>query len=546
MIKSILVGYLFLLSSPVFALVPVEGILLGEAVADYQQDPLTYIFSDIYDKSQAGENTKLRLYQSTFDSGVLLKESCNLFAPPAYSSSWMEKQAKRSMVATVQYLGLDTSVKAIGAYAKKFELSDEAFSQLSKNLVQNYCSKNITVYSIKRLEQALAYYFKNPQMNIIPSVEGSPFMTPLYKSTSEANSGRSNEFDQAINNFKSFCSWGGDVADYRMMVPYLNNSFIMAFIIKNMSGVQDKFDSKLLKTTQAPSSDTAQVACNDLICRKVSFSDFKQSFPRSIGSTGLYTDLAKLYCHHFKFQDYSSTNTVPVVKKWIKKMELEDPIFETNFFISLMTGVPDAIFGVENYQDLANIARSSIDVRWSKWSSDILKSFSRDMLFEESLRIKAEPRRDTAAIRTEGFMLDFSVTLGEMDRIVDETDKLALSFDLKLSKNYIRQIRSKWVELSNNIDEEGRTKFRDQISKYLDLQLKEKEKYFRQKMWNEEFSRLIVEELVEQFLAYKGPMFDSYQDEMIKVPVRFSYGIFAISYLRYRADVGAGRLKLNL
>jgi hypothetical protein len=211
-----------------------------------------------------------------------------------------------------------------------------------------------------------------------------------------------------------------------------------------------------------------------------------------------------------------------------------------------MTGVPDAIFGVENYQDLANIARSSIDVRWSKWSSDILKSFSRDMLFEESLRIKAEPRRDTAAIRTEGFMLDFSVTLGEMDRIVDETDKLALSFDLKLSKNYIRQIRSKWVELSNNIDEEGRTKFRDQISKYLDLQLKEKEKYFRQKMWNEEFSRLIVEELVEQFLAYKGPMFDSYQDEMIKVPVRFSYGIFAISYLRYRADVGAGRLKLNL
>ena len=62
MIKSILVSYLILFHSQVFALVPVEGILLGEAVSDYQQDPLTFIFSDIYDKSHEGENTKLRLY----------------------------------------------------------------------------------------------------------------------------------------------------------------------------------------------------------------------------------------------------------------------------------------------------------------------------------------------------------------------------------------------------------------------------------------------------------------------------------------------------
>ena len=55
--KSILLGYLLFLSSTVFALVPVEGILLGEAVNEYQQDPLNYIFSDIYDKTIAGENT---------------------------------------------------------------------------------------------------------------------------------------------------------------------------------------------------------------------------------------------------------------------------------------------------------------------------------------------------------------------------------------------------------------------------------------------------------------------------------------------------------
>jgi hypothetical protein len=544
--KSILIGYLLFLSSTVFALVPVEGILLGQAVNEYQQDPLNFIFSDIYDKSMAGENTKLRLYQSTYESGALLKESCSLFSPPTYASNWMEKQAKRSMVSTVQYIGLDTSIKAIGAYAKKFEVTEDAFKKLSNNLIKNYCSKNITVFSIKRLEQALDHYYKNPQNNLIPSVENSPFITTLYKTKTESVQGRSNEFDQAINNFKAFCSWGGDVVDYRMMVPYLNNSFIMAFMIKNMTGVQDKYDPVLQKVNQLPSPDTVQVGCTDLICRKVSLDKFKQSFPRSVGSTGLYTDLAKLYCHHFKTQDYSGSNSIPVVQTWIKKMELEDPIFESSFFISLMTGVPDAVFGVDNYRELPVVAKSSLDERWKNWSNTVLKSFSKDMLFEESLKIKAEPRRDKSALRAQGFWLDFSVTLGEMDRIVDENDKLTLSFDLKLSKNYIRHVRSKWIDLSNNMDEEGRIQFRDQISKYLDLQLKEKEKYFRQKMWNDDFSRLIVQELVEQILVYNGPMFDSYKEEMLKVPVKFTYGIFALSYLRYRADVKAGRLKLNL
>lgn len=321
----------------------------------------------------------------------------------------------------------------------------------------------------------------------------------------------------------------------------------MGFILKNLSGVQDKFDPVSHRVDRVMSKDTVQVTCTDLICRRNNnFKDYSRKFPFSIGSTGLYTDLAKLYCHHFKFQDYNTSDAIPEVKTWIKKMELEDPIFETSFFISLLTGVPDAVFGVESYRDLPKIAKSSIDVRWNAWANSALKSFSQDMLFEESLKIKAQPRRDRVALRTEGFKLDFSVTLGEMDRIVDETDKLSLSFDLKLSKNYLRHVRTKWTVLSDAIDEEGRTKFRDEIAKYIDLQLKEKEKYFRQTMWNQEFSRLIVQELVGQILAYKGPMFESYQDELLKIPVKFNYGVFALSYLRYRADVKAGRLKLNL
>ena len=544
--KSALLGYLLLFSLPTFALVPVEGILLGEAVNEYQQDPLNFIFNDIYDKSSAGENTKFRLYQSTLKQGIFLQESCSLYPAPTYATTWQEKQAKRSMVATVQYIGLDTSIKAIGAYADKLEMSEEAFKKLTSNLVKNYCSKNTTVFSLKKIEESLGFYYKNPQRNMVPSVDASPFASSFYKNKTESTAARSNEFDQAINNFKAFCSWGGDVADYRIMSPYLKNNFIMSFMLRNMNGVQDKYNAELRKVEIKPSADTVQVLCNDLICRKVDNTQFKQKFPRSIGSTGLFTDLAKLYCHHFRLQDYSSVNAIPEVKTWIKKMELEDPILETSFFISLMTGVPDAIFGVENYRELPEVAKSSIDERWRLWANETLKYFSKDILFEESLKIKAEARRDNSVLRTQGFLLDFSVTLGEMDRLVDENDKLALTFDLKFSKNYLRHIKTKWIEYNNSIDLEGRTKFRDELAKRVEAQLKTKEKYFRQKMWNDEFSRLIVQELVGQIMAYNGPLFDSFQEQMLTVPVKFNYGVFALSYLRYRADVNAGRLKLNL
>ncbi len=544
--KIILLGYLLFLSTSLWALVPVEGILLGEAVNDYQQDPLSFIFSDIYDKTQAGENSKLRLYQSTIVRGSHLQESCNLYGAPAYTTTWMEKQARRSMVASLQYIGLDTSIKAIGAYGSRLEMSEEAYKKLTSNLVKNYCSKNVSVFSIKRIEQSLGYYFQNPQKNLVPSVESSPFMSSLYKSTTESTQARSNEFDQAINNFKAFCSWGGDGEDYRLLVPYLKNPFIMSFIIKNLSGVQDQYDVVSKKVELKPSEDTVQVSCTDLICRKVNLSTFRKNFPRSIGTTGLFTDLSKLYCYHFRLQDYAGAGAIPEVKSWIKKMELEDPIFETNFFISLMTGVPDAIFGVDSYRDLPAVAKSSIDHRWNSWANETLKYFSRDMLFEESIKIKTNAQRSNTAIRSRGLVLDFSVTLGEMDRIVDTEDKLTLSFDLKFSKNYLRQLRSKWIEFNNNVDKEGQLKFRGELIKQVEAQLKGKEKYFRQNMWNEEFSRLIVQEMVGQLLVYKGPMFDSYQEEMFNIPVKFSYGVFALGYLRYRADIKAGRLKLNL
>jgi hypothetical protein len=541
------VGYVLMLflSLKVKALVPVEGILMGEARGDIQQDPLHFIFRDQFDTTQSRENKKIKLYHATYTAGAHLTESCHLYGPITYSSTWKENQARRSVAATLQYYGLDMSIKAIGAYAHKLNLSELEFTRLSSNLVRNYCSKNMTILSGRNVELSLQHYFQNPEEGIIPTAEGSPFATMSFKNRTETPEARSVELDYAISAFRSFCSWGNEVDDYRMLGPYLKNHFIMAIVIKNILGIQDSYVEQTQKVIQKDSSATVQVACEDLICRKVSKEDFMKKFPLSVGSTGLDTDLAKLYCNHFRFQDYHSADAIVQVKQWIKESDLEDPVFETSFFISLMSGIPDPFFGTEKYVDLSFLAKSSIDERWNNWAKDVVGVFSKDLLFEESLKVSSIPIRESSVLRNEGFRLKFNVTLGELDRVLQERDKLNAIFEFKLSKNYLRSLRVRWVLLLNEVDLEGQRAFKQDIAAYLDLQLRKKEKLFLQKIWSEEFSRLMADELLEQVLAYRGPLFDSYRDQVLTVPVELNYGLLALSYLRYRADVKAERLKFK-
>src|SRR5690606_18514548 len=143
------------------------------------------------------------------------------------------------------------------------------------------------------------------------------------------------------------------------------------FVIKNMLGFQDKMDEKQQKVTTVPSENTVQVSCTDLICRKENSGTFRKRFPLSIGSTGIVTDLPKIYCHHFRFQN-AAQDTIPNVKSWIKAQELEDPIFETSQFISLMTGFPDLFNGVESYNEMPLMVRTSVDERWNQWAQQVI------------------------------------------------------------------------------------------------------------------------------------------------------------------------------
>jgi len=540
-----LLACLFLIPLNLWALAPIEGLLMGEVNPDDQLDPLLSIFKAKYDSTTTNETSKIRTYEQFIKNGNDLENSCGQLKQGTYSSSWDEKQAQRSVTASLQYMGLSLTLQAITSYSVKLNMPEQDFKNLTTNLLDNHCSKNTTVYSLKLLRANFEHLFKTRVNNYIPNIQLSPYASVLYKARTNTPANYKNEMNLAVKNFKAFCSWGNDVSDYRLLAPYLKNKFIMAYLAKNIHGYMDTYDFAQNRIVVQPHAASVQVSCDNLICRKVDRQTFLRRFPKTVGSTGDYTDIQKLYCHHFRFQDYKN-DTIPQVKKWIKEAELEDPIFETSFFISMITGVPDPTFGVENYSDIQFVARSSFSDRWNAWAENILAKFSTGLMFEESIKVKPVPRRDYLSLRTEGFGLDFNVTLGEMDRLMNHTDKFKVRFDLKLSKNYMRHLRTKWNALSDNVDTEGQKEFRKEIALYVEHQISTKEKLFLQKMWTSDFSRLIGDELLAQALIYKGPLFDSYKDEILSIPVNFSYGIFAISYLRYRSDINAGRLKLNL
>ena len=147
------------------ALVPLQGLIYGDVRDTKQYDPLSGVFSQDAisnpDQVNSVEETKFQEYIGLYKDGANLKNSCEQGSIFQYDSPWKEATAKRSIVSTLQYIGLDISLKAIVEYAKLLELPKENFDNIVENLITNTCSKNLSVYSIKLLRNNFKHYYEN-------------------------------------------------------------------------------------------------------------------------------------------------------------------------------------------------------------------------------------------------------------------------------------------------------------------------------------------------------------------------------------------------
>jgi len=541
---TILIGFCFLVYPKiVLGIIPIEDILLGSNFEDNSLDPLDFIFKKV-NKDKIAEVGKLRSLYFKNRQAEDLKNSCDLYQGMNFTSPWLEKQAQRSIASTLQWIGLDLTSKAIGTLASEMRMEKSEFERLKSNLINNYCSKNISVISLKYLEAKIKNFYDNPDLTVLPNIQNSPYVTKYFKDQTQGSDYLKNQMNYLVMNFRSFCSWGNDTEDYRLLSPYLNHPLIMAYVFKHLLNLEEEFDEKQDKIILRPSKRPIQVLCRELICRKTDPKTFTFGFPLSLGATALKTDLEKHYCFHFRFQNLSR-NENKKINEWIKNSELEDTIFEIASFVSLLTGLPEPLFNLAKYSDIPFLIKSSIDEKWDLWSKEILSMFSKDLLFEESLRLKSTIYMDEnfSGLHALGFKLFLS--LGELDQVISENDKLKIDFHLKIPKNYFIQLLLKWAKLKDDFDVVGQNELKKEFAQYLNYQLNQKEKKLRQKFWTKDLGRLMADELLTELLKRSYLLQGNYSSELISIPVKIHYGLFAISYLRHKADINAGRLKLK-
>ena len=535
----------------VHALVPLEGIIYGDVKNIQQYDPLSNVFTGSAvvepELENKKERKKLEEYIGLYRQGTNMLYRCELSSPAKYINPWQEETARRIVVATLQYIGLDVSMRAIVEYSKLLEYSKSEFETLTNNLIKNTCTQNLSVYSLKLLKNNFHHFYKNGSGYQVPSVKTSPYFTQTIREKTNSRAAKENEFNLAIKNFRAFCSWGGDTDNYRMLAGYLNNPFVMSYVFNHLNGKKINWDDSKKVITTIENKEAIRVSCKDLICRKSDKVVFSQNFPRMIGSTTLDVDLNNMFCSHFSQVSYLYKEQNPTIKKWIKEQTIEEPYLEAMNFISLLTGIPDLLIAADKYNDLVSSLRENIDSRWKKWAKDKNEQFVVDLLYEESLNIDLVPMAKSNEIIKGNFQLVFDYTLGELDRVLDVVDKITAKFHLEFPKSYLRWIREDYIKRSNKSDFKALEHIRNKVKTYVEIQLEAKKELFLIPMWNKKMGDIIADEIIDQLINYRGKYFKDFSHEKVKVPVKFRFGLFALKYFnqRFKAKYRSKALTFN-
>jgi hypothetical protein len=533
--KNVICFLLFFWLGTSNALVPLEGIIFG-GVQDIQQyDPFSGVLSFDYTKEKTSdfESQKIQHYYALYKQGTNLKNQCEKDPKTKYSDKWQKAIASRSIAATLQYIGLDLSLKAIAKYAKKLEYSKTQYATLTNNLIKTTCSNNLSVYSLKLIEDNFKKEWDD-KLNILPTIKSSPYFESDLKKRHNTMAVTKREFDYTLRNFRAFCSWNSDSSDYRMLVPYLKNPYIMSVVFNNMNKKKLSVDQRTNEILLKENLSSAQVACEDLICRNRSQVEFKRIYPRMIGSTKLNDDFTSLYCDHFLTVRYMKTKTNAKIKQWLKEQSLEESKLETLNFISLLTNVPDALIIAENYGQIHKFIKNNIKERWDKWAEKKIGQFHNDHLYEEPLEVKLVSQKGSEKIKNGEFHLLFDVGLSEIDKVLDGVDKIDSYFDLDIPAKYLAYIRDQSSYHYNRSEFKKSNHIEENFIENIKHQLKSKKQFFKIPIWNEEIAGIIAEEIMVQASEYRGSGLNKLSKKKLKIPVRFRFGIFALHYIRQK------------
>lgn len=543
--KYVICFLVCLLSLDLLALVPLEGIVFGNVKDIKQYDPFTGVvnFSNKYDGIEKSDLNKLDNYYALYKQGTNLKYQCEKDPKTNYSSSWSKSTAARSIGATLQFIGLDLTLKAITQYAKKLEYTDGKFKLLVNNLIKNTCSKNLSVYSLRLLKNNFFNEWTTGNDSYLPNIKESKFFTKDFKQKQNTLEVAKKEFNYTLRNFRAFCSWNSDASDFRLLVPYLKNPYIMSNVFNNLEQKKISIDHKTREIKLIKNEKGIQVACENMICRKRNKFEFQRIFPRMIGSSSLKIDLSNLYCDHFLSLRYKRSTTNSQIKKWIKEQTFEEPKLEVLNFISLLTKIPDPLITASEYVDIHKYFAKSLQKRWDSWANGKIEQFHNDHLYEEPLEITLVEQRRSGVIQNGEFNIIFDIGLSEIDKVLEGIDKIDVKLNLNFPIKYLAFVRERIIFLEKNGKDDEAELIRKKLIGKIAHQMKLKQNYFKIPVWNEQISTFIGGEILGQIDNYHGEKFKRLSNEKINIPIKLRFGVFALQYIRQRYNYNQKKKK---
>ena len=529
-------------------LVPLESLILGDLSEGYEKgvsDPINYVFTQekIADKKNESR-VKLELYKSFFNEGENLMNFCAYSKEIDYSNRWLKDEVIRSLMANLQYIGLDITTRALVSYAKYFEFSEDEWRNLSDNLIGNYCSKNISIISLKQLRKNFEIKFKEDEKFVLPTVEGNKFFSSKIKKLNSLDKMKELEMLHTVKLFRAFCSWGGNVTKPRLMTPILKNSAIMAFVIRKATGKKIFYNKVDGSTKFVKEENPVNVFCDNLICRKKSPSYFYKNLPRRIGFRSIENDFQRLYCSTFKDLDIYGVQSIKEIKQWINSQTFDDFNFLVGQFTALLTNVPDFLLRLNNFNKGKELFKVSIDSSWDKWAKFQIEKYDREVLFEESLKVEKVNRKYYFNPQLSKFMVHFDANLGEFDRVNQSLGKIKVRFDLNISKSFLSWVRSEWVN-RDPFNKKKNNHIKNVFKKHIEEPVNKAQRDFRISIWKGDLSELIVGELLEQLSLYSGKFFNNDRTGKIKVPIYIGLAPFALKYIHRESQILLNSKKLD-
>ena len=259
----------------------------------------------------------------------------------------------RIFMSAYQFIGIDLTTRAMGEYGRALNWPWEQFSHFSQNIVRQYCSANLSLFSRKELLRRLRAAYEKGTF-LLPSTVGHRSF-PGRKTLENHPRSLEKEFQRTTELFRSFCSWGGNIDRPRLLSFIFRDLSFSAFVMDKLAGVH------------SPSSrEGVPISCHNGICRRTSKEDFWKQFPLTWRPQGLLKKLERAYCHRIRWLPARIHPKNTVLQNWVKKTSKEDRYFMHGQLRALITGIPEFLLQMEEYHDLVDFLQFPYRKSWGE------------------------------------------------------------------------------------------------------------------------------------------------------------------------------------